>query len=92
MKKNYIKRFNFNALELDNLILKLYFNNKILNKSSITWASQVRYSIGKNSSITLIRNNCIITGRNRGVIKSYKLSRFEFKKLARANNWVNKNY
>lgn len=77
MIKNLNKRYYFQRLEIDNLILKTLFNNKILNMISRTSAAQNRYFNKKNSSITVIRKNCIKTGRNRGVI--LRLSRFKFK-------------
>lgn len=80
MKKNFTKRVNFKKLEKKNLILKLLSTNKLVSKKDLDWASRLRYNSGKNSSISLIRNNCTITGRNRGVIPSYGLSRIEFKR------------
>jgi len=80
MKRNYLKRLNFKNLEKQNLILKIINNNKILSLETRTEYSKIRHKYGKNSSITLIRNNCIKTGRNRGVLSNYGLSRLEFKK------------
>jgi len=80
MKRNYLKRLNFKKLEKQNLILKIINNNKILSLERRTKYSKIRHIYGKNSSITLIRNNCIKTGRNRGVLSNYGLSRLEFKK------------
>lgn len=80
MKRNYLKRLNFKKLEKQNLIFKIINNNKILSLETRTEYSKIRHIYGKNSSITLIRNNCIKTGRNRGVLSNYALSRLEFKK------------
>tara|TARA_B110000091_G_scaffold81860_1_gene90183 strand:+ start:278 stop:562 length:285 start_codon:yes stop_codon:yes gene_type:complete len=80
MKRNYLKRLNFKKLEKQNLILKIINNNKIISLEKRTEYSKIRHIYGKNSSITLIRNNCIKTGRNTGTISNYALSRLEFKK------------
>lgn len=80
MNKNHSKRINYKNFEKQNLILKILNNNKIIPLKERDLTSLYRHNYGKKSSITLIRNNCINTGRNRGILPSYRLSRFEFKK------------
>ena len=60
------------------MILKMLFNNKIIRKSKLVSLHRK----GKNSSITLLRNSCIFTKRNRGIVTDYKMSRLQFKRLA----------
>jgi small subunit ribosomal protein S14 len=74
-----IEKFvHFKDFEKQNLILKICFNNLILNKSKL----KCLHRTNKNSSITLLRNSCIFTKRNRGIVKKYKISRLQFKRLA----------
>ena len=56
--------------------------NHLLSPSSINLASRQLHLLGRSASHTRIRNRCLITGRPRGVLKSYGLSRLEFKRLA----------
>jgi ribosomal protein S14 len=85
MKKNDYKRLNFKKLEKQNLIFKILSNNMILDMTNKEKSAKTRHSYGKNSSITLVRNNCINTGRNRGILPNYRLSRLEFKKFISSN-------
>lgn len=74
-----IKKFiEFKEYEKQNLILKILFNNKILNKNKIKHLHRKN----KHTSITLLRNSCIFTKRNRGILKNYKVSRLQFKRLS----------
>merc|ERR1711990_791355 len=80
MKKNLQKRLAFKMYEKQNRLLKMLTNNTLLDKSKRTPYAQKRHLLKKNSSITCIRNTCIETFRNRGVLTDYKLSRLQFKK------------
>jgi ribosomal protein S14 len=73
-----IKKFiEFKDYEKQNLILKILFNNKIIDKNKI----KNLHRKNKHTSITLLRNSCIFTKRNRGIIKNYKISRLQFKRI-----------
>jgi ribosomal protein S14 len=74
----YKKRIGYKNLEKQNLVLK------ILNNQNIIKIKMVERN-NKRSSITLIRNECIFTGRKRGLIKDYKMSRLVFKRFAKSN-------
>jgi small subunit ribosomal protein S14 len=58
----------------------LYFNNFI----SPELRELARERLLKNGGglITKIRNRCVLTGRSRGIVKDYKISRLTFKELA----------
>ena len=78
LKKDLSFRFNYFLLENDYRILKSIANNKILPLN-------IRLKAFHNlnfSKITKIRNICIYTGRSRGVIKKFGLSRFIFRNYA----------
>lgn len=40
----------------------------------------------RNSSATRIKNRCAITGRGRGYMRAFGLSRIQFRELARSGN------
>jgi ribosomal protein S14 len=82
MKKNVIKRLSFKKLEKQNRILKVLTNNTLLTKDKRTPYGQLRHHLKSKSSVSIIRNTCIETYRNRAIITPYKLSRFQFKKYA----------
>lgn len=43
--------------------------------------ARLLYNSGRNWSISHIQNRCVLTGRTRGLVKDYKVSRLVFKKL-----------
>jgi ribosomal protein S14 len=71
------KFIHFNDYEKQNTILKILFNNKIINKNKLTHL----HRNNKKSSITILRNSCLFTKRNRAIITKYKISRSAFKRL-----------
>ena len=78
LKKDLSFRFNYFLLENDYRILKSIANNKILPLN-------IRLKAFHNLNflkLTKIRNICIFTGRSRGVIKKFGLSRFIFRNYA----------
>lgn len=76
MLKKYIE---YKEYEKQNLILKILFNNRIINKNKI----KNLHRKNKHTSITLLRNTCIFTKRNRGILTDYKISRLQFKRLSK---------
>lgn len=86
MKILYIKdknRRNIYALyEQKKLILKSISQNFKLPKKTRNAAYLKLISLPKDSSITKIRNRCVITNRPRAVYKKFKMSRLMFRKLA----------
>ena len=58
---------------------------KILARSNMAMSEAAREALAirsKRAGISRIRNRCIETGRARGVIKDWGLSRLSFKRLA----------
>ena len=82
MKKNLLKRIRFKNLEKQNRLLKMLHNNTLLDREKRSYYAQVRHSLKSKSSLTVIRKSCIETYRNRGLVGSYRLSRYKFKKQA----------
>lgn len=71
----YKKRILYKKGEKENIIEKILFNQNIIKIK----LGEKRET--KRTSITLIRNECIFTGRKRGILKNYRMSRLELKKL-----------
>ena len=71
----YKKRVAYKNLEIQNLVLKILSNQRIVKLRNILERSSSR------SSLTLIRKECIYTGRKRGLVGDYKVSRLELKRL-----------
>lgn len=72
------KSINYKDNEKENLILKLLFNNNIINKNNYKHLHRTN----KIGSKTIIRNTCIFSKRKRGILTNYKISRLQFKLIA----------
>ena len=78
IRKDFLFRFNYLLLEIEYKILRSISSNKLLPLS-------VRLLAIHNLNFlksTKIRNICIYTGRARGIIKKFGLSRFVFRSFA----------
>lgn len=82
IKKNINQRYLFKNEEKKRLVLKSIAQNLNLEKK-IRWKIQKKLiKLSNNSSVTRIKNRCIITGRSRSVYRFFKLSRIQLRKLA----------
>ena len=82
IRRDQHRRQTVARFEKDRLHLRAILRNKILpevvqRKASADLASQPR-----DASITRVRNRCVQTGRGRGVVSEFGLSRMKFRKLA----------
>ena len=60
------------------LILKLFGQ-----KQDLRWKIQQKwFFFNQNSSITRLKNICILTGRSRSIYRLFKISRIQLRKLA----------
>ena len=86
MKILYLKdrnrRFFYNQTEKKKHILRYIFNNLKLENSLRIKAYSEYTKICMKSSITLIKNRCILTNRSKGIYRKFKISRLFFKKYA----------
>jgi small subunit ribosomal protein S14 len=81
-KKNINQRYSFKDKEKKRLILKAITQNLNLEKN-IRWKTQKKFiTIPNISSLTRIKNRCILTGRSKSVYRFFKLSRIQLRKLA----------
>jgi small subunit ribosomal protein S14 len=82
IKKNIKQRYVFKNLEKKRLICKIISKNLNL-KQEIRWKAQQHwFFFNKNSSLTRIKNLCILTGRSKSVYRLLKMSRIQLRKLA----------
>jgi small subunit ribosomal protein S14 len=82
IKKNIKQRLLFKHLEKKRLIIKIISNNFNLKKI-IRWKIEQKwFNFDRNSSLTRIKNICILTGRSRSVYRFFKISRLQLRKLA----------
>jgi len=79
------KRRNLSYVyEANRFILKNIIKNKNLT-TTIRWNAAIKLSILPNNSSKVKQSNrCINTGRKKGIVSMFKLSRISFLKLARS--------
>jgi small subunit ribosomal protein S14 len=82
IKKNIKQRYLFKDLEKRRLILKIILKNLNIEKD-LRWKLQQKwFFFNQNSSITRIKNICVLTGRSKSVYRLFKISRIQLRKLA----------
>ena len=82
IKKNINQRLLFKNLEKKRLIIKKISNNFNLKKI-IRWKTEQKwFNFSKNSSLTRIKNICILTGRSKSIYRFFKISRLQLRKLS----------
>lgn len=94
LKKDYNKRKSFKEKQFYIYKLKSLINNNILPlKTRLKIRKLLHVYVNKNNLYqTQIINKCLITGRTRGIIRDFKISRIVFKKLAdnKQLSWIKK--
>lgn len=82
IKKNIKQRYLFKNLEKNRLILKIISKNLNVEKV-LRWKLQQKwFFFNQNSSITRIKNLCVLTGRSKSIYRLFKISRIQLRKLA----------
>ena len=81
LKKDLRKRKEYKELELERLSWIILKNNKIL---PIKYRQEIIFKnkLNRKGSISLIKNRCLLTGRGRGIINEWGISRIKFRELA----------
>ena len=82
MRRQTVKKF-----ELSRKILKSISVNQNLSSDFRSNAFLKLIKLSKNSSITRVRNRCMLTGRGRGILSFFKLGRNVFRSLA-SNGYI----
>jgi len=85
--KNKIKidkkrRTLFHKYEVKRTIYKSIIKNATISLASKLKASVKLCELSRNSSITRVKNRCILTGRPKSVYRQFRISRICFRELA----------
>ena len=81
IKQNIKQRFLFKNLEKKRLIYKILLKNLNLKKDLRWKAQQKWFFFYQKSSLTRIKNICILTGRSKSIYRLFKISRIQLRKL-----------
>jgi ribosomal protein S14 len=81
LQRDKIRRVIFENFEKHKLCLKALSKDKRLPLSFRTFNKLKLNSFIKNSSKTRIKNRCVVTGRGRGVLRNFRMSRIEVRQL-----------
>ena len=82
LKKNVIQRASVKELEKKKKIIKIINYNNFI-PLEIRWkVQQYFFSFEKKSSLTQIKNKCILTNRSRSINRLFKLSRIKLRELS----------
>jgi ribosomal protein S14 len=80
--KDQKRRRIFNQYEEKKYILKYIQKNLNIHTSIREKAYRKLSAFPRNSSLTRVRNRCVLTNRPRAVYKKFKFSRIQFRNLA----------
>lgn len=87
--KDYKLRKNFFYKENKILIFKSLLRNTNINEN-IRQIIQLKFNLFLNNTFSSrIKNRCILTGRSRGLITKYRISRLSFREYVEQNYLLN---
>jgi ribosomal protein S14 len=78
-KKDKERREIYKQAEKNKNIYKMLRRNEMLDQETRNYFNTLLTSSSKDSSISRIKNRCIETGRSRGIISAYRISRMRFR-------------
>jgi len=78
LKVRYNKDKNYIKYIISNVLLKDNYLDKTISLKYVLLNTNKNY---RNASITKIKNKCLFSGRNRAVLKKFRLSRMFLKNL-----------
>nr|YP_011008032.1 ribosomal protein S14 [Cutleria multifida]WBP69898.1 ribosomal protein S14 [Cutleria multifida] len=79
---DFKRRQSFAAFEAKRKSLQSVSVNQNLDVSLRWWAQIEKSKLPRQSSLSRVHNHCVETNRSRSVIRFYKLSRLQFRRLA----------
>ena len=86
LSKERLRRENFKKAETRYLALKYIIHNQKM-PLTFRWESSLLLSkISKAQSRVSLKNRCFLSGRGRGYLRFFNLSRIQFRDLARNND------
>jgi small subunit ribosomal protein S14 len=86
IKKNIKQRYLYKNLEKKRLILKIILKNLNIKEKKRWKIQQKFYFFNQNSSVTHIKNICILTGRSKSIYRLFKISRIQLRKFISEKN------
>jgi len=78
-KKDKERRDLYKQEEKQKNIYKMLRRNEMIDQETRNYFNTKLISSSKDSSISRIKNRCIETGRSRGIISDYRISRLRFR-------------
>jgi small subunit ribosomal protein S14 len=82
IQKDQKKRNLFAKYEVKRLVLKSIIRENTLSKNIKFHSVNELNKLPKNSSLSKIKNRCVLTGRAKGNYSKFKISRISFRELA----------
>jgi small subunit ribosomal protein S14 len=76
-------RITYKKAEKKKRIFRYLLENTHIKESTKTTLNFLFYKIHRYSAISYIRNRCVLTGRSRGILARYRISRHMFKKFVK---------
>jgi ribosomal protein S14 len=80
--KDQNNRFRYKILEKQKLVLKSVIHNENIDEKVRINAYLKLQKLDFNSSISRLKNRCVLTNRSRAVYRKFKISRLVFRRLA----------
>lgn len=80
-QKDKQRRALFKKYEQKRILLNYLLQNAKLPKRMRILLTKKREKYPKNSSVTRVRNRCVLTNRGQGVISGFKVSRIQLRDL-----------
>ena len=76
------RRFLCQQYEIERALLKACISDTQLSHTIRELCVQLLGGYSANTSITRVRNRCVMTGRARGILRDFRVSRLQFRRLA----------
>lgn len=86
LNKDFKIRKLFNKFEKKRFLIKSLIYTPLIHLYQRYALTTLFYHFTKNSSIARIKNKCLFSGRSRGIISKYKLSRHMLKQFINTGN------
>ena len=68
--------------ELKRRQYKLIIQNQLISPEVRAQAVILLNKLSRQGSLVRVRNRCVLTGRSRGILRKWRLSRIQFRELA----------
>lgn len=80
--KDRRRRILYSLFERRRAVFRSIIENRALPSRLRIQAYRALVSLPRDSSVTRVRNRCVVTGRSRAIVRSFGLSRLQFRQLA----------